>query len=492
MKNTEDQANASKYSLLFRNVLFKRRVEFLFQNVLDIIVSVKSESRIGAENTTLTLRVNQIEIIKCRLVCSSWNYAVKTFFERPELAGIIPIFDPINIRTEFLNPNDWSNPYIFTVSQPIQAQRFVSKYINGETTALKNPFLGRFMVINIGNHNRLNIDIFNNALTTILETFGQEIWYVNIYVKYSRFSTATEDYLKLRQILAYMPNLKSIRLHFRSYCIIEQETFMNSPLPELNKLFHLGVSNVGVSVLNEMFKKYSHVSYLQINKCGPISEWSHVKFTSLKGLFLDAHCQICCDDKLHWFGNDVGLENLLVYNRKPELRFCKQFEIIKRYWSGSLTALTLKIEGKEFEKSICPKNQHLKLLKLNQLKIYSYRNLCIDFVQTLKNLETLDVSIGMLDAEKDLSSQLYMEKLRADQKIQFVGFEAKMQVSNVWNILPKLKKISIKITHRQPILCYEYLRNILGDVKGKSFVVDLGRQIKLPHTNECIFENLQY
>lgn len=493
LTNAVDQANISKSCMLFRDVMMKKRVNFLFSNVLNIILSVKKETCEGSNNNvTLSSRVKQTEVMNCRLVCSSWNMNVENLYEKPAFAGIFPFVDEQNICPGFFNPNEWSNPYIFTASQPFRAQLFVSNYIEGEGVAHKNPFLGRFVVLHIGSHNRINLNIFSNAVTTILETFGGEIWYAMIYIRYSRFSTATEDYLKLRELLTYMPNLKSIRLYFHSYCTIAPEIIGNCPLPDLNNLIHLGVSNVGVIVLNELFRKYSHVSYLQINKCGPVREWSYNAFTNLKGLLLDAHCQVCSDEAMHWFGNNVNLGMLFVYNRKLELRFCKQFEIIKRYWCNSLKALTLKIEGYGFEKLRCPRNLHLKLLQLNRITIHSYRNLSLDFVQTLKNLLILDVSIYTYNSEIDESSRIYKEKLITDQKIEFAGFETRMQVSNIWSILKKLEKLVIKITHRQPIVCYEYVRNHSGIVTSKKYLIDSVPKIQVPHTYEYVFENLEF
>lgn len=493
LKSPKDQITASKCSLYFRCVLLNARVNFLFEEMAGVLVSFKEETIDNdTEHVSVESCVTQKEVMICRRVCRSWNDAVARCYERPAVTGVYPFMD--NQEKDLpgiFNPNEWANPYIFSVAQPFGPQRFINQFNSRETGKLKNPFLGRFVVISIGLQNMINNEIFCISMNELLREFGTEIWYAVFYISCSTFSTANKDYLKLRQWLTCMPNLKSLRLQFYKQGIVGPNVVTDIPLPQLSNLIHLGVSNVCVTFLNELFKRYCHVSYLQVTNCTSVAEWSPNLFTNLKGIFLDANRRVC-SDIINWLGKSARPQILYVYNHEQPLRFCRQFQMIRRHWSDSIVEFTLKIEDYDDNRDNCTKSLLLKLPQLRRLKIYSYGYLCIDFVQPLKSLEVLDLSLYTDDSGVDRNSQMYQELLIPEQKVQLIGFEKRMQESNIWQIVVRLKILKIYITRRYPILCYEYTRNETGLITCKTFVQKPTRMVQVPYTFEYVFTNFHY
>ncbi len=295
--------------------------------------------------------------------------------------------------------------------------------------------------------------------------------------------------MRLRNWLRYMPNLKSLRLQFHCHGVVAQEVLDSSPLPLLNNLIYLKVSNVSVNVLNELLTKYYQMVYLYIDDCGTVVGWTFKVFPNLQGLYINAHRTVC-SQVIEWVGNETKLRTLFVYNHEVKLKFARQFQLMNKYWSESLKDLTLMVE--DFRSEMDTNELNLKLPNLKNLKLFSYGTMCIDFALPLRNLETLDVSLFTDDSVIVENFRTYEQKGLPRQKILFVGFENRMQHSNIWSLLSKLSLLKIKFTRRCPVLCYEFAKEKSGNVMCSSYFQNQTKNVRLPYTNELVFSSFQY
>lgn len=446
LQNVNDKTSASNCSAYFRDILIDQRVQFLIPRIVNVIVSLKIETKEpGLEHGRLIPCVTKKDVFNIRLVCSSWNAAVETCYDQPVMTGLSPFADCHTTQSRTLDKIEWVNTFTFCSSQIVRSQMFVSEMIEKRT---KNPFVGRFVAFNVRTSTEEIYELFKNVMMAILEKFGTEIWYVIMDIDFLYWSSVDERYEKLVKWLTLMPNLRSLQVKFSGR--VEQNVICNHPLPQLHNLIHLKVSGMltCVNVVNELFKKYYHVSYLQINdNLSMDMSLSPHAFKNLKGLYVKGKRTVC-SELLHWIGHNSNLETLVVFNHECNVRVCRQFRIMNRNWSESLVDLTLGIG--EFE---CFENKtklNLKLPKLNHLRLIKDNNLNLDFLQTLVNLKTLDITLN----NRGLS-HLYKQTNLPQQQIKFVGYETRMQESNIWDILNHLYLVKINIMNFY-FKCYEY------------------------------------
>lgn len=431
-------------------------MHFLFIKILNTIIKWQTISpKSVSKHSYHDPRISKYDVLKCRLLSHSWNTAVETCYERPVMTGLLPfLVEQKNLKSTHYNQNEWTNAYTYSSSVPINTQLFVSEFIEGRVNTYKNPFLGRFIEIEVeGVRNTIeHVQIYTNAMSIILQKFGTEIWYVKIFVDFLYWSTTTESYLKLVEWLNYVPNLRSLEIRFNGQ--VDQNIIKTNPLPQLDNLIHLKVADIqtGDNIMNELFEKYNHVYYLEIVDYTKNCELNPHTFKNLKGFYIKNKRKVC-SQLLHWIGNNAKLQTLYVYNHENNVRICRQLQIMNMYWSTSLTDLTLKIG--DFQLISCTKNLELKLPILRRLNLTKDQNLVLDFLQPLQNLKVLEVTLT--------NSKIYcLHKniICGEQKIQFVGYEARMQESNIWYVLGSLNVLKIQFKYSK--LCYDYTKSKAG------------------------------
>lgn len=463
LQTAKDKENASNCSIYFRQILLDQRTQYLFPMVVNTLVSLKIETREPElEDAKLSSCVAKRDIFKCRLVSSLWNLAIETCYERLVMTGLLPFMDDQKVQSQTLNSTEWTNIYTFSASQIQIFEVFVSDMIQRQTSeALKNPFLGRFVAFHVCTSTQEIYESFTNLMTSVLEKFGHEIWYIILDIDFLYWSSLDERYERLIEWITLMPNLLSLQVKFSGR--VDQKVLRDHPLPALHKLMHLKVSGMltCVNVVNQMLSRYDKISYLEINDILTMNiTLSPHLFINLKGLYIKGKRTVC-SEILHWIGYYSKLQKLVVCNHEYIVRLSRQFQIINKYWSESLTDLTLGIG--EFERFESKSSLNLRLPQLTQLKIIKDHNLILDFIKTLRSLKVLNVTLNNCGW-----SHLYKQTNLPKQELLFVGFETRMQESNIWDILVNLRILTINVMNFY-YKCYEYTKLDSGAIERKLF-----------------------
>ncbi len=482
LKTAEDLDNVARCCGEFRLILLKKRAQFLFLRILNAMVTRNVETPADQENLiSFAPWITKSEVLNSRLVCSAWNSAVEKCYTRPVMRGLFPS-KHVELKKVlgFFDPNIWANPIV--ISEPIQAQRFVSQFIDGRKGVLKIPFICRFVILNINEHRQEIFDRFINQITRILTTFGTGIIHLILRFDLSYFD---DGYIQIREWLDCMPNLKSLRVTCLQQFIVEPRDFRFKPLPALAKLDHLEVFNVDVNLLNAMFTKYNEVPYVSIRDSKSVIEWSPTLLNNLKGLYVDG-CIQHCSDLLELTWNRSQIKDLLVYSRADamlnKVDFCKLFQTVEKY--KSVNNLTLLFEY-QVNALLGINDLQLRLPKLRRLEIFSNEYIPIDFIQQLSNLEYLDITLQLPDLEEAVDLQNDSHATSSNESIQFLGFESQMHKSNIWKLLGRLLILKVNIARRNKFVCYEF-------TKAKSGVVKHERFKTLQHTTEFVLPFFQY
>ncbi len=319
----------------------------------------------------------------------------------------------------------------------------------------------------------------------ILKTFGKEIWYVTIIIK------DQANVVNWQEWLSFMPNLVSLRIRFQPAGIFMfEEPVKVFSFPELNQLDHLEVYGVDATNLTNLLTQYNRVSHLKIDSCfcTNISNWCPNPFRNLKGLFLKVENESECDI-IQWIGKYSELETLFIRNEASTGEYfrdeheCgendglifKEFVNIVEYCPTSLLALNLIFKGAQLKRKFSLECLQLKLPNLKRLKILSDGYIFLDFIQPLRNLEKLVVALfktvayGENDRVLAKTFRPYEKNWIPGQIIQFVGFEHKMEKSNIWSVLKTLHILKVIDMRQDPILCTEYTKEKSGNIARKCF-----------------------
>lgn len=472
LKNIEDLINVSNCSRYFRTILLKNRVYFNFPNIVNALITIEFESVVDREqNINVVPCITKKDLLNCRLVCSNWNTAIEKWYDQPIMSGLFPFIDDVKERQYRVhNSYERANPYTFMCVPPFQAQQFINEFIEKPIGVVKNPFLGRFVVFKLNFtykaifKSEATADI-SNEITRILESFGHEIWHVVIVIE-DEFnlspSKAIEYYMKLRSWLSAMPNIKSLGLKFRHRHDVDPKVMQKYPLPQLTELIQVKLWNVHPNVMNVVLEKYSQISYVQLWELKSLQNLSANVvlnlFTHLKGLYLLGYQQDTSESQ-----NTTGIYNrngqkMVWSHQHSGITSYSQLEIIKNYYSKSIQDLALTFCLYQEADSYNSKNLQLNAPELKRLRLFTCENLCIDFIHTLVNLEILHIWI-----EHGYASKNNKFKATSEHKIKFCGFEDRMQQSNIWDVLSKLRVLEVRTQQENFDLSNMYTRKSSSD-----------------------------
>lgn len=458
------------------------RVHFLLPKMLALLLMETEIREADCKLLKTVYFATKKDVLNFRNICSTWNKTVENFYERPEMTGLFPNMDVQELASKKPNPNMWANPYVFSSLDPFRAEDFISRFITKKSGTYKNPFLGRQVLFYIDETNGEN-GAFTKSMMTILEIFGHEIWHVMIY---HRQHIAVNNYLKLRNWLQQLPNVLSLRLRFLK-CEHTEETLMSqSPLPDLQRLTYLDVCNVNIDVLAMLFIK-CQISDFHFDGWTNARQWNinlfKDSFKHLKRVYLHGYC-LGYSVLLEIIQKHKNIESLLVHNNDPLFQFGNLFKVFEA--QNSLCDLTLKFKANDVNYFNWTRVLDLQIAELSRLTLFIDGNLCIDFVRTLQNLQTLDITLLHSDDTR-VDERLRLQK---QNYIQFVGFEKIMQLSNIWLILNKLNILRIVCAGKDPMLCYEYRRQKCSStVLCKTFEHNPLKEAKIMETFENIFRN---
>lgn len=483
LSNPTDLMKVSNCSLAFQKILSEDRVYFLFPKILNLLVLVETEIE-DARNERLSMLpfLSKTDVLMFRTICSSWNKTVEKFYERTELSGLFPNLDMENYASKQPNPNEWANPYVFSTLEPVRLKAFISEFVTEKLCVLKNPFLGRLVLFYLDETNGEN-EAFAKDMVKILAKFGHEIWHVMIY---HRQNIDARNYLKLRNWLNYLPNILSLRLRFTIYEHVEDFLLNQTPLPHLIKLTCLDVFNVNINVLAQILRQ-SEITDLHMDGWTHAQHWNRHLFVDflrpLKRVYFHGYCE-GYEVLLDMIKKCANIQTLLLCTREPVTQFKTLVKVIEG--NKCLCDLTLKFKINEVIYLNHARILELRLEELIRLTLFIEGYLCIDFLRSLPNLKTLDLTLSPSEDFR-LTERSHLKDQNA---IQLFGFEKMMHKSNIWQILDSLKMLRINMTGESPVTCYEYKRSVKANtILHKIFTKQLIREVLIKETFEKIFRN---
>lgn len=469
INDPEDLTNISKCSIFFRELLTKRRVYFLIPKVLNLVVLrttgkklelIEEKANIVKLETYLMKSDENLkeEILNCRLVCSVWNKAVQSCYERPFMTCNTKFLSDINLKFGFCKPYPWNMQRFCFYFQLEKASTFLQTFEASHfILEQKNPFLGRLV------HFEITLDPvgpevdFVSAVENILRMFGRHVWYAYLLITSKQDVIGVTKYLKIVEYIRHLPNLRFLYLRLNSFVTrnCTKAFFIEHPLPSLKHLVVLEVCDLDGLMLDELLNKNNHVLYFgmhrQHNFNGNISK----TLRTLKGI--SATCVHESNQQtINWIGTKYDLEILQLQQRCSDFDMSLNFERFTTCLSNSLRDLTLELLFPVDQRQLYEdcKNLRLGLPHLQRLAVQFSGVHAIDFICGLNNLELLEVLLA--PKEFTANYEFYQQLIESEQVIEFVGFEKNMKDSNIWEIVKKLKKL--KIYFGESTRCYEYTR----------------------------------
>lgn len=462
-------------SLFFRGILQPARVEFLFAKVLRILTKAYVGKQTEMQNldhprATLTTYVRKIDkeltsgLLKCRLVSKYWNEAVEKCYERPLMTGITPLIDHLNQRRTIVKPVLGNEIAFSFQSFPEKAHKFCKIMEDSHNGIVwkKNPFLGRHVRFDVLVGEMSDDKAFINDVSKMLRLFGKHIWYITFVFLISPGNVAhvVEAYLTLVRWLQALPNLKylCIQLNAHEARKILPKFIAKNPMPKLEFLKVLEVHLLTGPVLEELITKNYPTPYFRINSNQNFKNPMSNIFSNLKGVGL-RYTGEERGNLIHYIGGQCSLELLHLHEEYEDFDVIENFRLLNCNWSATLVDLTLDItRPKDPEKLVRDsKLWQLNLPRLERLSVRIFGIYFLDFILPLKNLKTLEL-MTVSGTKYDEISDKYKETIILEQKIEYMGFEKRLNESNIWYLLPNLENIKVTFGGHfgDPVTYYEY------------------------------------
>lgn len=455
-------------SLYFRKLFETKRVDFLFENVLHIIVDLFVGKQIQVKELSdqkatfkSYIRKNYQElrrgIFTCRLSSRWWNKAVTNCFERPFMTGITPLIKNLKQRTTMITPIPGNELKFSYQSSPSKIRQFIENFKN----CSQNPFFGRHVRFDVYIGNNDYSKAYLEHVNETMKLFGRHIWYLTLVfcVGPGNVAFIVEAYLKLAEWLKLTPNIifLCIQLNAHEGRKLIQRFLTQNPLPTLKHLKLIETHELAGPILEELISANDQIPFIRINSCQllnrPMSSW----LTKLKGIGI-RYTGSQPINHLDFVGPNCKLEMLHIHEEYERFNVNLNFQLMNQYWSHTLTDVTLDLTY--------PKDSHkivrdsyfwqLNLPQLVRLSVRIYGIYFMDFIITLQNLKILEVMMVSDDYVENYYT--HREHIISQQKIEFWGFEMCLNKSNIWNILNNLEKIKLVFGGHfgQPVSCSEY------------------------------------
>lgn len=398
------------------------------------------------------------DILNCRLVCCNWNIAVETCYERLLMIGNTKFISDINLKSGFLKPYAWNMQRFCFYFQPTRANQFIDAFQNSHSVVQqKNPFLGRLV------HFEITLDPVNEevefvfAVEKILRLFGHSILFVFLIITSKRSSISAYDYLKVREYMTCLPNLRYLYIRLNTFKArnLSAEFINRHPLPRLKYLTVLEVCDLNGPVLEEIVDKNKHVIYFGMHTQSSLKQQLCEDITNLEGVAVEYEGQSNVPIT-NCVGSRKNLKLLQMQQRYAEFDMSLNFQYLKTNFAEFLLDLTLELLFPVNQQKLHAECQNLRLElpNLRRLAIQFSGLHSLDFMVLLKSLEVFELLLVSKQHVENYA--MYQRLIASEQVIQFVGFEEKMYDSNIWGILEKLKKV--KVYFGEKSRCYDYTR----------------------------------
>lgn len=418
----------------------------------------KIEYETSPRNTPVDMRntYNMAEFWKFRLICKDWNNAIEKIHRNKD-AGHFWMLEDFKTAKNSKQCKKWATESFGEESEVRELiDHFESTHYDFVTSKPKKcPFLGQSIdICHIGREDE-NEQPYYDAVNTMLQKYGDQVLY------FRELHISSEEkyvywYQKLKQIIELMPNLKVLRISWISVAAhdllaLEHEILRN-PFSKIPKLDFLATFQVPGPLLNHLINSNRHVKRLQTVAGNFLNNRTCDTFTE----YLPNLTHLCFEansvddfERFENYRHPLKLVKLNIYwNGQENVPFIP--------WSRIFTAIEAKI-GLGFCTELClqmpaPRTQAQRKLVLEEslscrLHVANLQHILvqqsgtrffIDFLLQLKNsLTEIEIicDTEQLDFDQD--------NLQHKQVIKFVGFEDRMEDSNIINELPILKSLKV-------------------------------------------------
>ncbi|ODM88585.1 hypothetical protein Ocin01_18098 [Orchesella cincta] len=444
LEEPRDLASCSNASLLFRKELNPKRTEFLFEQVLPILIKKGSFS-----HETLFQ-----QLLNMRRVCPAWKTGVNSFLEDHPCHSHLRDFctRPKNIYTPpstLFDCFQLSHRYSFSSWFGINRCK---TFIEGLSSS-SSFFLGRTILFDDSSNTELHSRWFWNGVRDLLGKVGGEIWHCEI--RKMRIQVGG----RLPSILKLMPNLKTLKVSFQTGGLemevdSEDEALLSPPSKQLPALPHLQVLSVKgwqplLDIVHQLLSSYTHVKRLEFDSIDHLYERSF--YPNLESLAVPSISTELEMEQMRRFVVNSTPSVLHVSFVFPDYTKIRGFKgVVNTLQLKPVPLKSLKWELKNINEEFPRLHiQHpFQLPDLKELVIDTGTKLelgfgKLDFLLPLKSLEKLTligrtyVSIGAEFSDEDTPFV-----------INFLGMESQLYLSNIWQLFPKLDQVLLKIFNR--------------------------------------------
>lgn len=439
-------------------------------------------------------------LMKCRLVCKSWNAAIQSVYET---------FPRFQFRMDLDQPK---RSHIFTYATErfeqqlnLTPQKFLqhfdtTHYNSLEDKPKKNPFLGR-CVSHTNYRNRDDFQAHFHDTLDILRKYGKEIWYLRLTC-YDEIEgppmQLAEFYREFKQMTELMCNLKLLYISLsrrpgrggdhnlsiprnwptaNELQALKQEICEN-PFIKLPNLKYLSTEYIPTSVFNEIITKNEQISQLEVRRQS--FHGSYLIFSEYLLNLRELSLEICTLSDLKKFENcqvPLNLEKLHFYYKDPApfVPWSRIFTAIENKVNVEICTellVQLPVPVRDLDKKLVlgeSLGYRLNLTKLKIVTIFDDNPFCLDFLLSSKNcLREIVIRSNNNNYRRGSSRAVYQHQINRDeyadfedkQIIKFLGWKEKMEKSNISTELHRLKKLTfIRCEALGGRVRYEYRSN---------------------------------
>ncbi len=463
LKKKTDIENCSNASPFFGHLLREKREKKV---VLPTVLEILAKDYCAEENaggSTLFL------FLKWRLVCKKWNWAIEELHQNED-------------NGHYWGPNRFE--------KESKVDKFLGHFETTQYSAVghgrvskKCPFFARSVHVDYFFLWAKNKRAFFNGLKEMFQKYGDQVWYFKFSWKYRYERHDNVDfYHNVKEMVELMPNLKVLRVERSNFSFsygepnpleLLVEEIERNPFPRLTKLEMICFDGTTGVLHNHLVNRNQQISRLEIINVNFNGYWLPVLPINLPNL---NHLSLVDDDTndvlnaLKPYPFTLNLERFALSLRHncPFIRWSSLFNLLGSK-INSCTQLELQMKDPEsFAERMSILQDSLKcrlpLANIQRLKIDSSCTFFLDFLLTSENtLREMEIF-----CHQDVRNT---GRLKRKQVVKFLEFENKMEQSNIAEVLPRLKKLTVEISRPQFLGKYYYIvRN--GVVKAEKVVED--------------------
>lgn len=430
-----DLENLSNSSPFFRNVLLNRRTEFLGLEALRLLVTKK--------HLTTVKWLDAPSCFDQRQVCKSWSMGVDKSFEEHGNSCL-------KFSSKFGKKQRSLSVPLYLLFDRQVSTWFLHQFMESHGNTNRNPFLGRTI--------RASTREASGQFLKILRLFGH-------HLRCLKLDDETPVNVRiLHRYLEAMPNL--CRLQIYDWTSYNKNSAIKS-LPILPNLLTLKAT-LKFATQSGILSSNLTIRHLQlsVHLLPSAAELRSLSFPNVQDLKLVLHLRL----GLIFLGkmdvNTPSLSNLIIHwddfeqfqqltIKQSFLHWPKFFEFINKNWSKNAALLKqVELELPGFTslirtcRTLCNGSSYrLNLRKVEQVKLLLGSPCCLDMLLPMrKNLKYLRVKIQCqsFTVDKYLGLGKSLEYAMKCQRIEFIGFEKRLEESNIWSLFPKLQKVVIE------------------------------------------------